>query len=132
MLCDDAHIQSLNKEWRGVDAPTDVLSFELEDDDEEDEDEGLVSPEVRGTAEAWLLSGSGRFVGSHAAPAAKLWHVPAVVNAQLAICCRRSCNFAAADAVVRSSLTQFAFLPALHTSSTRSNTLCVVLCVCVM
>ena len=34
VLCDDAHIQELNRKWRGKDAPTDVLSFELDDEDE--------------------------------------------------------------------------------------------------
>ena len=48
VLCDDGHIQELNKEWRGVDAPTDVLSFELEDDEEV---EGGAAPEVW---PAWL------------------------------------------------------------------------------
>lgn len=32
VLCDDAHIQSLNKEYRNKDAPTDVLSFEIPDE----------------------------------------------------------------------------------------------------
>eukprot|EP00879_Flechtneria_rotunda_P018988 GHRR01019934.1.p1 GENE.GHRR01019934.1~~GHRR01019934.1.p1 ORF type:complete len:215 (+),score=72.44 GHRR01019934.1:246-890(+) len=32
VLCDDAHIQQLNKEYRGKDAPTDVLSFEIPDE----------------------------------------------------------------------------------------------------
>lgn len=32
VLCDDAHIRELNSEWRGIDAPTDVLSFEMEED----------------------------------------------------------------------------------------------------
>ena len=32
VLCDDAHIQSLNAEWRQNDAPTDVLSFPMGDD----------------------------------------------------------------------------------------------------
>jgi ssRNA-specific RNase YbeY (16S rRNA maturation enzyme) len=32
VLCDDAHIQQLNKEFRGKDAPTDVLSFEIPDE----------------------------------------------------------------------------------------------------
>jgi ssRNA-specific RNase YbeY (16S rRNA maturation enzyme) len=44
VLCDDAHIQELNRQWRGVDAPTDVLSFELEDEEEGDE----AAPPVRG------------------------------------------------------------------------------------
>jgi ssRNA-specific RNase YbeY (16S rRNA maturation enzyme) len=35
VLCDDAHIQELNREWRGKDAPTDVLSFEMLDEGEE-------------------------------------------------------------------------------------------------
>lgn len=29
VLCDDAFIRDLNKEWRGVDGATDVLSFEM-------------------------------------------------------------------------------------------------------
>ena len=29
VLSDDAYIQELNKEWRNVDTPTDVLSFEM-------------------------------------------------------------------------------------------------------
>lgn len=32
MLCDDAFIAGMNAEWRGIAAPTDVLSFPLEDD----------------------------------------------------------------------------------------------------
>ncbi|KAK9827136.1 hypothetical protein WJX74_007858 [Apatococcus lobatus] len=33
VLCDDCHIQDLNREHRGKDAPTDVLSFPMGDDD---------------------------------------------------------------------------------------------------
>lgn len=32
VLCDDSHIQQLNKEYRGKDCPTDVLSFEIPDE----------------------------------------------------------------------------------------------------
>lgn len=36
VLCDDPHIAKLNKQWRGIGSPTDVLSFPLhsEDDDQ--------------------------------------------------------------------------------------------------
>lgn len=33
VLCDDSHIAHLNKEWRGEESPTDVLSFPMDDDD---------------------------------------------------------------------------------------------------
>jgi len=32
VLCDDAHIRELNREWRQKDAATDVLSFPMGDD----------------------------------------------------------------------------------------------------
>ncbi len=31
VLCDDAYITELNAEWRGKEAPTDVLSFPMDD-----------------------------------------------------------------------------------------------------
>lgn len=31
VLCDDSHIRTLNLRYRGKDAPTDVLSFEIDD-----------------------------------------------------------------------------------------------------
>ena len=31
-LCDDPYIQKLNREWRKIDKPTDVLSFPMDDD----------------------------------------------------------------------------------------------------
>lgn len=33
VLCSDAHIASLNAQWRGVEGPTDVLSFPQDDED---------------------------------------------------------------------------------------------------
>lgn len=45
VLCDDAIIQDLNAEWRGVNEPTDVLSFEMG----RDEDELTEMKEVEGS-----------------------------------------------------------------------------------
>ena len=36
-ICDSEYILKMNKEYRGIDNPTDVLSFALEDDSKEDE-----------------------------------------------------------------------------------------------
>ncbi|MBQ6395844.1 MAG: rRNA maturation RNase YbeY [Atopobiaceae bacterium] len=38
---DDEEIRRLNREWRGVDAPTDVLSFECDSPDDPDLPEGI-------------------------------------------------------------------------------------------
>ena len=35
VLCDNAHIHKLNKEYRSIDRPTDVLSFALNEGDDE-------------------------------------------------------------------------------------------------
>ena len=52
VLCDDRHIQILNKEWRGKDAPTDVLSFEMGGgyDDDEDEEERITFDDFEPTS----------------------------------------------------------------------------------
>lgn len=49
-LTDEETIHQLNREWRGVDAPTDVLSFALADDEEPMEPTGVDAspPEVLG------------------------------------------------------------------------------------
>ena len=44
VLCDDPHITQLNAEWRGKAAPTDVLSFEMAEEEAED-----LEAEVGGT-----------------------------------------------------------------------------------
>lgn len=51
VLCDDAHIRELNAQWRGIDAPTDVLSFEMEQDGGLEDGEGGM-PEVGAAAGA--------------------------------------------------------------------------------
>lgn len=33
VLCDDEYMTAVNKEWRGLDRPTDVLSFEIPQDE---------------------------------------------------------------------------------------------------
>lgn len=43
VLCDDDHIQDLNREWRGVDSPTDVLSFEMGGDFDFEDDEEFIN-----------------------------------------------------------------------------------------
>lgn len=65
VLCDDAHIRELNAEWRGIDAPTDVLSFEMEEDEGLEDGEGGLA-EVRGA------SGGGAEAGCRRMPLAVL------------------------------------------------------------
>ena len=51
VLCDDTYIRMLNKEWRDVDAPTDVLAFEMNNegfDMEEDYDDYVDEDNLEG------------------------------------------------------------------------------------
>lgn len=47
VICDDARIHELNQEWRGVDAPTDVLSFPLEEIGDDEPGRELAEDEPR-------------------------------------------------------------------------------------
>lgn len=42
VLCDDAFIHPLNRDWRGKDKPTDVLSFAQREGDEADPDDPVL------------------------------------------------------------------------------------------
>lgn len=46
VLCDDAFIQPLNRDWRGKDKPTDVLSFSQREGEEADEDDPVLGDVV--------------------------------------------------------------------------------------
>ena len=63
LLCDDAFIQGLNLQWRGKDAPTDVLSFAMGEGEGAD-----VNPDVLGDI---VIS-----VDTAARQAAELGHAP--------------------------------------------------------
>ena len=63
VLCDDAFIHDLNRQWRGKDAPTDVLSFAMGEGEDAD-----VNPEVLGDI---VIS-----VDTAARQAAELGHAP--------------------------------------------------------
>lgn len=46
VLCDDAFIHPLNRDWRGKDRPTDVLSFAQREGEEADEDDPVLGDVV--------------------------------------------------------------------------------------
>ena len=66
VLCDDAFIQSLNAEYRGLDKPTDVLSF-AQDDPELLGDIVISLPTAARQAEAagWTLENEVALLGVH-------------------------------------------------------------------
>lgn len=46
VLCDDAFIHPLNRDWRGKDKPTDVLSFSQREGEQADEDDPVLGDVV--------------------------------------------------------------------------------------
>lgn len=77
VLCDDAHITQLNLEWRGQDGPTDVLSFEMPEDEDGAEARHLLPPSRSLCRSFFQAAGFVAAVGGGGSPARKPpWAAP--------------------------------------------------------